>query len=405
MAEVPASSTLRESAAPTLDSLKLAFRNGELKLHYQPKVCLHSGTVVGAEALVRWEGAEHGVLGPDEFLPLAVQSDMLHDITIGLLDQVVAACRRLRDVRDGLSISMNVAPDDLASQTISNRIGELLEGGELTTDELQIEITEAAVMSNLERVRDDLERLRDLGIRVLMDDFGTGWSSIDRLSQLPFSSLKLDQGVVRRMGTSRQNLNTVRAAISMARELRMTSVAEGVESNGAFNFLIAAGCEEAQGYFIGKPMPLDQFIDYVAKPPRFAGSQIGWIRLSVDNLIHHRKTVIDAAVCQRLGADTSLPSVRNPGFHPDAEHSRVGAWYFGVGQALRSRSSFRRIETPIRNHHKAVYRCLECVRAGTVDESLDAAIADMDACTDDLMAGLHTLERELLRAMADDSHH
>lgn len=401
MADVPTPAGLSPGASPTLDSLKLATRNGELKLHYQPKVCLLQGKVIGAEALVRWEGTEHGVLGPDEFLPLAVNSGMLHDITIGLLDQVVSACARLRDVQPGLSISMNVAPDDLASQTISQRIRELLDGGELFAHELQIEITETAVMRNVERVRDDLERLRDLGIQLQMDDFGTGWSSIDRLSQLPFSALKLDQGMVRRMGTSRQNLNTVRAAISMARELRMRSVAEGVESEGTYNFLIASGCEQAQGYFIGKPMPVDQFMHFVADPPHFAGSQIGWVHQSVDNLIHIRKLVVDAVICERLGPESSLPSVRDPELSPTVEQSRLGAWYFGAGQALRERAAFIALEDPLRRHHAAVQRCLERGTAGTTRASLDEAIAAMDACTDELIARLHELERELLSDMLE----
>lgn len=389
--------------APSLHSLQRAFANGELKLHYQPKVCLLSGRIIGAEALVRWEGAEHGVLGPDEFLPLAVQSGMLHDITIDLLDQVVAACRRLRERQSGLSISMNVAPDDLASQTISQRIGSLLEEGVLEPNELEIEITEAAAMRNVERVRDDLVRLRDLGIHVLMDDFGTGWSSIDRLSQLPFSSLKLDQGVVRRMGTSRQNLDTVRAAISMARELRMTSIAEGVESDGAYNFLIAAGCEQAQGYFIGKPMPLDSFMDFLRSPRDFAGSQIGRVHQSVFNLIHQRKSVIDAVVCARLGPDTSLPSVRDPGIADSVQESRVGLWYYGAGQALAAIPVFRSIEGPYLQLHEAVHTCLKLVMEGVLDDSLDRAMGEMDVRTDRLIVQLHALERELVRDMAMES--
>lgn len=390
-------------STPSLHSLQRAFANGELKLHYQPKVCLLTGRVVGAEALVRWEGAEHGVLGPDEFLPLAVRSGMLHDITIGLLDQAVAACRTLRDRQAGLSISMNVAPDDLASQTISQRIGSLLDDGTLRADELEIEITEAAAMRNVERVRDDLVRLRELGIHVLMDDFGTGWSSIDRLSQLPFTSLKLDQGVVRRMGTSQQNLNTVRAAISMARELRMTSIAEGVESDGAYNFLIASGCEQAQGYFIGKPMPLERFVEFLGSPRDFAGSQIGRVHQSVFNLIHLRKSVVDAAVCARLGPDTSLPSVRSPGVADGVRESRFGQWYYGVGQSLKARPVFQSIEGPYLKLHDAVQTCLKLIDEGKLDELLDRAIGEMDVRTDRLIIQLHALERDLVRDMSKRS--
>jgi len=145
---------------------------------------------------------------------------------------------------------MNVTPYDLASHHISDTISEHLTQGRIRACDLQVEITESEVMTRFDEVRDDIIRLTELGIGVLMDDFGIGYSSIDRLSQLPFSSLKLDKGVVSRLSSSRQNLDVVKSAISMARELRMTSVAEGVESEGTYNFLVANGCEQAQGFWI-----------------------------------------------------------------------------------------------------------------------------------------------------------
>jgi len=387
-------------SAPSFDELERAFAEDRLRLHYQPKVCLLSGEVIGAEALVRWEHGERGertVLSPDAFLPLAVSGGLLHDITIKLLDQAVQACIALRKVSSGLSISMNVAPDDLESQTISQRIHALLEAGTIKPAELQIEITESAVMSNVERVRDDLQRLVSLGITVLMDDFGVGYSSIDRLSQLPFSSLKLDQGIVRRMGTSRQNVNTVRAAISMARELRMTSVAEGVESDGAYNFLIACGCEQAQGYFIARPMSLDDFTGFLAEPRSLAGSQIGRVHQAILNLVHQRKNVLDAAFCVRLGPDTVLPSVLDPERSDAVQRSRVGLWYWGPsGQRLEELDRFRDLEDPLRKLHAASGQCLNLIGDGISDRRLDEAVGAMDRCTDHVIGLLHALERELL---------
>ncbi len=255
----------------TREALERAMRNDELVLFYQPKVCLLSGDVIGAEALVRWADGNNTVLSPDEFLPLVESSGLLHDLTLQLLDQLVKAIVTLRasaplisrtlphrlplvpfDTSRAFSLSINVAPDDLASRTISNHIHSLLQAGTICAPELQIEITESAVMGNVDRVYDDLVRLKDMGIKILMDDFGTGYSSIDRLSQLPFDSLKLDQGVVKRMGTSRQNLDVVRSAISMARELGMTSVAEGIESEAVYNFLIAHGCVRGRARLLSR---------------------------------------------------------------------------------------------------------------------------------------------------------
>lgn len=370
--------------------------NDELVLYYQPKVCLLRGEVVGAEALVRWDDRDRDVIPPDEFLPLAERTGLLHDITVTLLDQVVLACGSLREVQPGLAISMNVAPNDLESRTISNRIRHYLDEHIITADELQIEITESAAMSNYERVHDDLVALTGLGIKLLMDDFGTGHSSIDRLSQLPFASLKLDQGVVRRMGTSVQNLNVVKSAISMARELRMTSVAEGVETEGAYNFLIANGCEEAQGYYIGKPMALADFTDFVRQPHDFEGSQIGRVHQAIYNIMYYRKCLIDAAFCNKLNPDETLPSVVKPDISDTSESSRFGAWYYHMGQRLDHLDSFRSLDAPLRHLHTCGNHFMQCLHDGADSESLGTIIHDFDLQVNGIIGSLHALERELM---------
>ena len=184
----------------TQQALERAIEYNELILYYQPKVSLLDGRVIGAEALVRWNVGEGTILSPSAFIPLAESSGLLHDLTVRLLDQVVGAAVTVKEKIPDLALSMNVAPNDLQSKTISKRIEHFLDQKIIDADDLQIEITESAVMGNFEQIREDIVRLTELGIKVLMDDFGTGYSSIDRLSQMPFSALKLDQGVVRRMG-------------------------------------------------------------------------------------------------------------------------------------------------------------------------------------------------------------
>lgn len=297
-----------------------------------------------------------------------------------------------------LSLSINVAPNDLASRTISNRIGELLAAGTIAASELQIEITESAAMNNVDRVHDDLLRLKSMGIKLLMDDFGTGYSSIDRLSQLPFDALKLDQGVVQRMDTSRQNLDVVRSAISMARELGMTSVAEGVESEAVYNFLIAHGCEEAQGFFIGRPMSLTDFQQFVAVEHGFGGSQIGRVHQACLNLMRFRKTLVDAAFCAHTGAGTTLKSVADPAAHVSVRESRLGLWYFGVGQALAEFDSFRQIERPLCDVHASGQLFLEQLRQGKPVSQLDQSLVMIDQQVDNLLVLFHQLERDLLQS-------
>lgn len=382
--------------------------NNELVLYYQPKVCLLRGVVIGAEALVRWSDRDHGLLAPDVFLPLAEESGLLHDLTLKLLDQIVDASKQLREREaadsisnsplsvEPMSLSMNVAPNDLASRTISNRIKELLAAREIRSSDLEIEITESAVMGNVDRVYDDLCRLKSMGIKILMDDFGTGYSSIDRLSQLPFDALKLDQGVVKRMGTSRQNLDVVRSAISMARELGMTSVAEGIESAEIYNFLLAHGCEEAQGYFIAHPMSFADFQDFLSVNHRFEGSQIGRVHQASLDLLRYRKMLMDAAFCARLGQGVSLESVADPEIDFDVRRSAIGSWYFGVGQQLSDLDTFIAIEQPLRKVHADGRSFLQLIRSGMSAAELGQSIANIDFQVGWLISQLHKLEHLLL---------
>ena len=400
----------------TREALERAMHNNELLLYYQPKVCLSRGIIIGAEALVRWRWSDgaHGLVSPDAFLPLAEQSGLLHDLTLTLLDQIVDASRVLRAgmpvnedssiAERELSLSINVAPNDLASRTISNRIRELLADKVIRAEDLQIEITESAVMGNVDRVYDDLCRLKEMGIKILMDDFGTGYSSIDRLSQLPFDALKLDQGVVRRMGTSRQNLDVVRSAISMARELGMTSVAEGIESAAVYNFLIAHGCEEGQGFYIARPMSLADFQSFIAVDHQFEGSQIVRVHQACLNLSRFRKMLIDAAYCDRQGEGITLDSVADPGLDANISESRLGSWYFGVGQELSDHMVFTDIEQPLREVHASGQRFLGQLKSGLTTQELDHSIADIDLQIGHLIGLLHRLERLLLTGRVNRSN-
>lgn len=373
-----------------------AMLNDELGLYYQPKVSLLSGDVVGAEALVRWSSGANGIVSPSEFLPLAESSGLLHDLTLQLLDQVIEASARLPAHEPRLSLSINVAPDDLATNAISRRIGLALDDGRIKACDLQVEITESAVMGNVDKVYDDLVRLKSLGIKILMDDFGTGYSSIDRLSQLPFDALKLDQGVVRRMGSSQQNLDVVRSAISMARELGMTSVAEGIETAAAYNFLIAHGCDEAQGYFIARPMSLEDFRQFVNHEHNFEGSQLGRVHQASLNLMRFRKCLLDAAFCRRLGDGLALESLSAPALNAHVSESRLGLWYFGIGQKLSSHRVFTDIEKPLRQIHEQGEAFLSMLDEGSSAQSLDSALEAIDARVDQLLSLFHALERFLL---------
>jgi len=386
-----------QADSPTAAQIAEAIERDELVMYYQPKVSLLTGSLIGAEALVRWNDPHSRVLSPSVFLPQAEAGGLLHDMTVKLLDDVVAACIEVRECSPEMSLSLNVAPNDLTSQTISSRISSYLNGGSIKPHELQIEITESIVMEKFDVVLDELASLTSMGIKVLMDDFGTGYSSIDRLSQMPFSALKLDQGVVRRMATSSQNLNTVRSTVSMSRELGMTSIAEGVESIEQYNILLATGCEQAQGFYISQPLPLNQFVDFIKSDPSFPSSQIGCVHQAVVNILRYRKSLVDIAVCSALGSDSSLtPAVSDIRSSSVEQGFRAAEWYYGVGQMLNYHESFRAVEAPLNKLNDlgtALKKELVTGRPARVNSD---RLKDIDQYATAAMTELNRLESALL---------
>jgi len=381
----------------TSNDIKSALADDELRLFYQPKVCLLRGQVIGAEALVRWCRKDGTIVGPDDFIAVAEAGGVLHDITLKMLDQAVGTLEHMRAEFSGISLSMNVTPYDLASHHVSGLISGYLETGRLHQQDLQVEITESDVMTRFDHVYDDIVRLNELGVDVLMDDFGVGYSSVDRLSQLPFSSLKIDKGVVSRMIASRQNLNVVKSSISMARELRMTSVAEGVESEGAYNILVANGCEQAQGFWISTPLHLEDYLDFLRQRNSYPGSAIGCVHQAILNLVQFRKSLIDVAFCNSRIDGPMLESITDPDVALNPPQTRFGLWYYGPGRVLAEMTEFQTLEEPFLAMNAEAKELISSVEAGAERSAVNQHLETVDKDMTHLRDGLHKLERRLLQ--------
>jgi diguanylate cyclase (GGDEF)-like protein len=240
-------------------ALLAGIERGELVFHYQPIVELPSGRTVGAEALVRWNHPEHGLLQPGSFIPIAEQSDLI--VVLGEW-AIFEACRQLRRWRDlgwgGRSISVNVSNRQFSHGLVSTVTAALRETGADPND-LVIELTESAIVDDIDTVAATLSELREMGVRAAIDDFGTGYCNLRYLSALPVSSLKIDRSFVQTMTPSGAAI--VAATIAMGKSLGLTLVAEGVETPDQQRFLTDQGCDRAQGYLFGRPMPEDQMAE------------------------------------------------------------------------------------------------------------------------------------------------
>jgi len=235
-----------------------ALANGEVTVHYQPKIDLRTGAVVGAEALARWTHPRHGFVPPSFFIPLAETSGLIDRLTQCVIATVARQGALLRSWGKTINIAVNVSAKNLANLDFPDQFEITCARHGYSCRDITIELTESATQT-VEHLLDTLTRLRLRGTRLSLDDFGTGYSSLVQLHQLPFSEMKIDRSFVIGMATSRDCRTIVRSIIDLAHNLGLEVIAEGVETAAALDRLREFGCDLAQGYHIGRPMPLDAF--------------------------------------------------------------------------------------------------------------------------------------------------
>jgi diguanylate cyclase (GGDEF)-like protein len=238
--------------------LRQAIARRQLVLHFQPKVALASGEVRGAEALVRWAHPEKGMIPPLKFVPVAEQTGLIRPMTSLVIELAAQQLYAWRERPRRIPVAVNLSPRNLYDPGLVEHVERLLREAQLPAALLELEITESALAEDPGRAREVLQRLRGLGCKLYIDDFGTGYSSLSQLVALPVHALKIDRSFVRQMSKSREAHAVVASILLMARELRLQTVAEGVESRQDADILGRLGCDEAQGYFFARPLPAEQ---------------------------------------------------------------------------------------------------------------------------------------------------
>jgi diguanylate cyclase len=253
------------------DELSAAIEHDQLVLHYQPQLDLLRGEITTVEALVRWRHPEHGLIQPMMFLPLAEEAGMMGKLTRWVLAQALSECSAWRAAGRQMRVSVNVCAGDLTDPDFPHTVAALLARELLSPESLMLEITETSIIDEFERVKDAVGRLRELGVQVSIDDFGAGFTSLAYLSRLPVGELKLDRRFISPLagGTRSRDSELVRATIELGHALGLQVVAEGVEDAGALELLRDLGCDIAQGYGIGRPVPAHELeLDPETKPIR-----------------------------------------------------------------------------------------------------------------------------------------
>ncbi len=348
----------------TDEAVENALHRGEFRFHYQPKVSFLTGKIVGGEALLRWIRPDGTQVFPDQFLPRAEETGFITDITAVMVQDLIEDIETLRAVKPDVQVAFNISAKDLKTPYLVKILRSAIGNRRIDPGNIQIEVTETAVVDADNVVLQRLFDLVALGVEIVMDDFGTGYSSLDVLSRLPFSALKLDQGVVRRMPEDVRNTHIVLSSLYMARELSIKTIAEGVETEGTYSFLMASGCSEVQGYWIGKAMPLDDFISFFEEKAQWPFSAFGHLYNAWDNHISYRRKVLDYVHTLSFTSPkewNELPKVDL--FHSPAR-CRLGQWYMGERGEEGSQEHYARLDSHHRLMHEAGETLIETARSG-----------------------------------------
>ncbi len=379
----------------TESDIRKGIANDEFTFFYQPKVSLVTGKVTGSEALIRWIKPDGTVILPSLFIPIAEQSSLIKEITCHMFPKLVKDILVLTDVDDHLVTSFNTSAKDFEGDCFTQSVLDIFKNSALPANRLQIELTETATFEAASVIHDNIMILRNAGFSLAMDDFGTGYSSIDTLSKLPFTTIKLDQGVVGRMLVSDKNATIVSTSIRLAHELGLSIVAEGVESEEQFHYLLNAGCTEVQGFWISRPIPICQFISLLSSDTSWStGIPVGLIHMAMVDHVQWRKNLVSELI-----KAASLPknhpnrqSLKTPPL--SCTECRLGLWYYSAGQMFHNRIVFQALEHPHDELHKTGQLLVQLVGDGANMKTLTPYLQKLSASSMEVLNKLQNLEDE-----------
>jgi EAL domain-containing protein (putative c-di-GMP-specific phosphodiesterase class I) len=245
--------------------LRNAVKNQEFILHYQPQMDIVGGRLIGAEALVRWQHPELGLIPPGKFIPLAERSGLVIPMGDWVLNEACRQAQEWREKGHALVMAVNLSALQFKRGNLLETVSHALKRSGLSAEMLELELTESILLQDVDAAIKTLHSLRDMGVKLSIDDFGTGYSSLSYLKRLAVNKLKIDQSFVRDLAEASDSAAIVRAIIQLGHTLQLRVIAEGVETDAQLAFLRNYGCDEAQGYLYSRPVPAEQFAELLKK--------------------------------------------------------------------------------------------------------------------------------------------
>lgn len=375
-----------------LHDIDEALKNKELFFHFQPKISFLTGKIIGAEALVRWE--KNGVMiPPAKFIPKAEETGYITLITENLFDLLVADINQHNLANGEIPIAFNISSHDLKTDRFYNKVQRSIGSGRLNPKSIQFELTETSLVDLSYGSIKMMHDFHNLGISLALDDFGTGYSSLEVLSSFPFSLIKLDRSIIKDIATNLKAMKIINASIRMAQHLGLRTVAEGIEDDATYDKLLYNGCNQGQGFFMAKPMPIASFVSLCHSNKRWKGQPIGLIYQAQFDHIQWRKDVMELFYYIKNSSDACLD--HDPNYKEVIlchESCNLGKWYYGDGREYGHFTDYGLIEEPHERLHDLGKTLIECIRNDKNDARLDEMFSEINNLSNILIKHLQNLE-------------
>ncbi len=360
----------------TADEVRHALKRGEFRFFYQPKVSFLTGQVSGAEALIRWQRDERTIVLPDAFIPVAHAHGLVPEITQAMFPRLVEDFQRIRSVGAETTIALNITANDLDTPRLLSLVHEAVTSGSISSRQLEIEITETETVAGNHATTRSIDALIAEGVQLSMDDYGTGYSSLDSLNRLPFGAIKMDQSFVLRMLSSPKSATLVKASIAMAQMLGLKTVVEGIETEGVYNTLIHGGCNEGQGYWISPPLAPEDYLAFLNADHRWPASPVGMLRMAQLSHTWQKTLLVDAVFAYIKGKRKGELNLK--GLHINQAECALGRWHTGLGKVFAGDPDYESLAGP----HQAMHDICETILAGL--HSSQFSLAELQRTLDEL---------------------
>ena len=380
----------------TKEDIQQALEDNKIDYFYQPKVSLITGDIVGAEALARWIKPDGRVIPPSAFISFAEETGLIRDITLRLFKKLERSLPLIHEIKP-LRVSFNVTADDLETDKLTDEIVDALKEERLIASSLELEITESKLIKSEASVKRNLNKIVNNGVEVSLDDFGSGYSSLNVLAEYPFSALKLGSELIDGIKSDIKKQFIAKTAIRMAHLLKIDIVAEGVEDSQQYNLLQYMGCTTVQGFWISKPLPLDEFITFIKRDFRYPKSAAGQLHLMcIDHLLWYRDVV-----CYTMSRLHKVSDIFSPLPVPSPRKCMFGEWFYKEGKAIlaenlsgQSLKELEKVHLSIHNEARKIIENLEQQPEATDD--YNGVLNGLNGLHQDLIKTLQECENSLV---------